>query len=460
MKKDTAQDRTRTRVVVVGGGFVGLNIANQLGSRLRVDLTVIDRRNHHLFQPLLYQVAMAGLSPAEIAAPIRSLLSHHRNISVVKDVINSVDIEQRAVKGAYGTYPYDYLVLAPGAKTSFFGRDEWQHFAPGLKTIADATEIRRRVLGAFERAETASDAETKRALLTFVVVGGGPTGVELAGALGEMSRLTLARDFRNIDPKLTRVILVDGGTRVLKTFHEALSAKALRDLERLGVHVWTNTRVTDVGDGYICLGDEVLRAATILWAAGVQASELNHTLGVELDRGGRVVVEPDLSIPGHPDIFVAGDASHCKGPDGKAPLPGVASVAIQQGKYLGKLIRREMRGRERKPFRYRDKGQMATIGRSRAVVQAGSARVTGLVAWLAWLLVHIYYLSSFRNRLLVLIHWAYSYLTVSRGARLIVDKIEHRVPQAKQQATTPEPDTPTDDSTGQDSKPESQDDKP
>ena len=417
--------KERTRVVIIGGGFAGINAAKGLGSRSGIEVVLIDRRNHHLFQPLLYQVAMAGLSPANIAAPIRSLLSEHENITVLKGEVNAIDLQARTVSGDFGEETYDYLVVATGAKQSYFGHSEWKEYAPGLKTLAQATEIRRRVLESFERAETTKDPTLKKALLTFVVVGGGPTGVELAGAIGEMSRSTLARDFRHIDPKRTRVILVEAGPRILPSFPPELGERAVRDLESLGVQVWTTCPVTDVLPGSIKFGDESLQAATVLWAAGVKASRLAGMVSEDLDRQGRVMVQEDLSIKGHPEVLVAGDAAHCKDADGETPLPGVAPVAMQQGHYLARLIRRERKGKPREPFRYVDKGQMATIGRSRAIVQSGPIRLTGFMAWMAWLVVHVYYLSTFRNRLLVLLQWAFSYVSFARGARLIVDKEEH-----------------------------------
>lgn len=432
-------DKERTRVVIIGGGFAGINAAKGLGSRSGVEVVLIDRRNHHLFQPLLYQVAMAGLSPANIAAPIRGLLSEHENITVLKGEVNHIDLEAKTVSGDFGEQSYDYLIIATGAKQSYFGHEEWAEYAPGLKTLAQATEIRRRVLDAFERAETTQDPALKKALLTFVVVGGGPTGVELAGAIGEMSRSTLARDFRHIDPKRTRVILVEAGPRILPTFPTELGERAVRDLESLGVQVWTTCPVTHVMPGSIALGDESLNTATVLWAAGVRASRLTKMLGAELDRQGRVMVQDDLSLPGHPEVLVAGDAAHCRDAEG-APLPGVAPVAMQQGRYLARMIQAEQRGKEREPFHYVDKGQMATIGRSRAIVESGPIRLTGFTAWLAWLVVHIYYLSTFRNRLLVLLQWAFSYVSFARGARLIVDKEEHgQRPAALRSGSGPSP---------------------
>lgn len=412
------------RVVIVGGGFAGLNAAKILGRRRdSLEVVLIDRRNHHLFQPLLYQVAMAGLSPADIAAPIRSLLSEFRNTRVIQGEVKGVDAARKRVHGDFGEERYDYLLLAAGAMHAYFGREEWEPYAPGLKTVEQATEIRRRVLTAFERAEaTAEDRSERKRQLTFVIVGGGPTGVELAGAIGEMSRTTLARDFRTIDPKLTRVILIEAGPRILKTFDEGLASQTTRDLESLGVQVWTNSRVTKVDAEGVEVGEERIGAATVLWAAGVKAAEFEGVEAIaERDRIGRIAVGEDLSVEAHPEIFVAGDLAYATHEQAQG-YPGQAPVAMQQGRFVARAILRELAGEPRGSFRYVDKGQMATIGRSRAIVEAGSLRFSGLFAWWVWLLVHIYYLTGFRNRVLVLIQWAWSYLTFSRGARLIVDK--------------------------------------
>jgi NADH:ubiquinone reductase (H+-translocating) len=409
------------RVVIVGGGFAGLNCARRLGHKGGAQVMVIDKRNHHLFQPLLYQVAMAGLSPAEIAAPIRGLLGKYRNIKVLQALVERIDRASRRVITDRGEYEYDYLLLAAGAQHSYFGHNEWEAFAPGLKTLEQATEIRRRVLSAFERAEAETSAAAQEALLTFVVVGGGPTGVELAGAIGEVSRFTLARDYRNIDPTQTRVVLVEAGERILPSFSPELSARATLDLQKLGVQVLTKTRVTNIDADGVQLDAERLASKTTLWAAGVAASDLGQGLGVATDRQGRVMVNADLTLPEDERVFVAGDQAHAQGPSGQ-PLPGVATVALQQGSYVADAILDRAAGRVVSPFSYWDKGQMATIGRSRAILQSGGIRLTGFVAWVAWLLVHIYYLSSFRNRLLVLFQWAWSYMTFARGARLIVEK--------------------------------------
>lgn len=408
------------KVVIVGAGFAGLNAARQLRSAREVDVTVIDRENHHLFQPLLYQVAMAALSPAEIAAPIRTLLSQG-NARVIQATAQRIDVDSRRVITECGEFSYDYLLLACGAQHAYFGREDWEVHAPGLKNLPQATEIRRRVLEAFELAERENDVNIRRRHLTFVVVGGGPTGVELAGAIGEMSRYTLARDFRAIDPRQTRVILVEAGPRILPSFDPKLAARAMRDLESLGVQVWTAARVTDISDDGVVIGSEKVAASTVLWAAGVRASDIGRTLGVPLDQVGRVIVGEDLSIPGHPEVFVTGDLAHRVGADGK-PLPGVALVAMQEGIHAARMIHQDLRGEPRKPFRYHDLGQLATIGRSRAICEIFGLKLSGWLAWWVWLLVHIYRLSGFRNRVIVLIQWAWSYMTFARGARLIVGK--------------------------------------
>lgn len=409
------------RVIVIGAGFAGLNAARELGGQDGVEVLVIDRRNHHLFQPLLYQVAMAGLSPAEIAAPIRALLSAHANIRVLCGEVTSVDLDARHVVTATDTHAYDYLIVACGSRHTYFGHSEWERFAPGLKTIEQATEIRRRVLTAFEEAEKESDPVRRKALLTFVVVGGGPTGVELAGAVGEMSRFTLARDFRNIDPKLTRVILVEAGPRILPMFSEGQASRAVRDLESIGCQVWTASKVTNVTAESVDIDNERVAAATTLWAAGVEAVALRTPLATATDRQGRLIVGADLSLAGHPEVFVGGDLAHVKDAGGK-PLPGVAPVALQQGRFIGRTIVGELAGKPRGEFRYRDKGQMATIGRRRAIVEVGRLHFAGFFAWVVWLVVHIYYLAGFKNRIFVVMQWAWSYLTFHRGARLIVGK--------------------------------------
>ena len=408
-------------VVVVGAGFGGLNAVKKLGNVEGIEVTVLDRSNHHLFQPLLYQVAMAGLSPADIAAPIRSLLGSYRNVRVLQGTLTALDPATRTLTTDFGTLNYDYLVLACGARHSYFGHEEWEEHAPGLKTLEQATEIRRRILSAFEVAERISDKEEQRRQLTFVVVGGGPTGVELAGAIGEMSRFTLARDFRNIDARLARIILIEAGPRVLPMFSEAQASRATRDLETLGVQVWVSSKVTGIDADGVTAGGERIRAATVLWAAGVEASVIGRQVGAELDRQGRVIVEADLSVKPYPNIFVIGDMAHCAHETGK-PLPGTAPVAMQQGRFVARTILRDLRGDKREAFHFVDKGQMATIGRSRAILDKGRFHLAGFLAWVLWLIIHIYYLTGFKNRLLVVAQWAWSYLTFGRGARLIVNR--------------------------------------
>jgi NADH dehydrogenase len=392
-----------------------------LGGKHGVDVILIDRRNHHLFQPLLYQVAMAGLSPADIAAPIRSLLARYPNIQVLLGEVRGLDLPRNIVLADIGELSFDYLVLCSGATHSYFNHEGWEEYAPGLKTIEQATEIRRRVLTAFEEAERCRDPEAQRRLLTFVIVGGGPTGVELAGAIGEMSRFTLAKDFKLINAQSARVILVEAGPRILPMFSEAQAARAERDLETLGVTVRTSNPVTRIDSTGVDIGNERVPASVVLWAAGVQASPLGRLTGAETDAQGRVLVETDLSIPRYRNVFVAGDLARFTHQTGK-PLPGTAPVAMQQGRYIGKSILRDLQSRSREPFHFVDKGQMATIGRSRAIVEIGKLKFGGWVAWILWLVVHIYYLTGFEKRILVVFRWAWSYLTFGRGARLIVGK--------------------------------------
>jgi len=409
------------RVLIVGGGFAGYNAARTLGRAGGVDVTLIDRRNYHLFQPLLYQVATAGLSPADIAAPLRSMLSQYSNITVLLGEVRKVEFDRNVAVTDIGEIAYDYLILCCGATHSYFGHNDWEEYAPGLKTLEQATEIRRRILLAFEEAERLTDAEERRKYMTFVIVGGGPTGVELAGAIGEMSRFTLAKDFRSINARLARIFLIESGPRILPSFSESQSSRAVRDLEQLGVQVWTSRAVTMIDADGVQVGQDRLRAGTVLWAAGVQASPLGRLAGLQVDRQGRVSINPDLSIPGHHNVFVAGDQSVFVHQTGK-PLPGTAPVAMQQGRYIARTILADTKGQPRRPFHFIDKGQMATIGRSKAVVEIGSIRLNGWIAWVAWLTVHIYYLTGFKNRLLVVLQWAWSYITFGRGARLIVGK--------------------------------------
>jgi NADH dehydrogenase len=409
------------RVLIIGGGFAGLNAAKTKGNKQKVEVTLIDRSNYHLFQPLLYQVAMAGLSPAEIAVPIRSLLAGYRNINVLQGKAISFDLRNKTVHTDQGDLVFDYLIIACGVQHTYFGHEEWEEYAPGLKTIEQATEIRRRILTAYEKAESEKNAANRKELLTFIIVGGGPTGVELAGAIGEMSRFTLAKDFKHIDPRLTRVILLEAGPRILPSFSEAHSGSVTRDLEKLGVQVWTKSLVTKVDAEGVEIGKERILASTVLWAAGVKASDISHELGSGLDKFGRVIVEPDLSLKGYPDVFVVGDQAHFAHQTG-IPLPGLAPVALQQGRFVARNIIRLVNGKARVTFRYVDKGQMATVGRGRAIVEIGRFRLSGLIAWLAWLFVHIYYLTGFKNRFLVVMHWAWYFFTFRKGARLIVNK--------------------------------------
>jgi len=407
------------QVVILGGGFGGLAAARALAAA-PVRLLVLDRRNHHLFQPLLYQVATAGLSPAEIASPIRRILRRQKNATVLLAEATAVLPDKKRVTLSDGDVGYDWLIVATGATHSYFGHDAWAPFAPGLKTLEDALEIRRRVLVAFEAAEREPEAEKRRPWLTFVVIGGGPTGVEMAGAFAEVARHTLARDFRHIDPRTARVILVEAGPRILAAYPPDLSEKAARQLEALGVQVWTGKGVTAVdADGVQMAGDR-LGARTVVWAAGVQGSPLARTLGVPLDRAGRVKVEPDLTVPGRPEIFVIGDLAAIE-QDGR-PVPGVAPAAMQMGRHAGENLLRAMRAEPPRPFRYRDKGSLATIGRSRAVAVFGAMKLTGFVAWAAWLGIHIFFLIGFRNRFVVLFTWAWAYLTHQRSARLILGR--------------------------------------
>jgi len=413
------------RVAIVGAGFGGLNAAKALANA-PVKITMIDRKNFHTFQPLLYQVATAGLSPGEIAAPIRSILRSHRNVEVLMAEVTGFDLERRIVHTPEVQVAYDYLIVAAGAQHSYFGHDEWEPLAPGLKTIEDALEIRRRVLLAFELAERQAVAGETATPINFVVVGGGPTGVELAGTLAEISRHALAHEFRSIDPARTHIVLLEGGPRVLAAYAEDLSRSAEEQLKELGVEVRTSTTVTKVEPGAVCLGNTRLPATVVLWAAGVAASPLGKALGGGVDRAGRVPVAPDLSLPGHPEIFVIGDLAAAKAEGGKL-LPGVAPVAIQQGRFVAKLIRDEVKSgglRSRPAFHYWDKGSLATIGRAAAVAQFGRIHISGFVAWLSWLFVHILFLIGFRNRLLVFIQWAWSYFTYERGARLITGRTD------------------------------------
>lgn len=410
------------RVFIVGGGFAGLSAARAL-ARSPVRVMLLDRRNHHVFQPLLYQVATASLSPADISAPIRSVLRGQKNCEVVLAEVTGVDIAKRHLIVRGGHVRYDYLILAAGATHAYFGHDEWASIAPGLKSIEDATRLRRRILLAFESAEYEGSAAARRAALTFGIVGAGPTGVELAGAIKEIAGQTLPKDYRHIDTRTTRVIVFEAGDRVLPTFPPESSARAQRDLERMGVEVRLNAAVTNVTPGAIHVGEEEIPVGNVFWAAGVRASPLGGSLGVPLDRTGRVIVGPDLTIPGHPEVFVVGDTAAATSADTGEPVPGVAQGGIQMGRYAGRTIAGEVAGRStperREPFIYRDKGLLAIIGKAKAVAAIGRFRVGGFPAWLLWGGIHIAFLIGFRNRLVVLLSWFWSWLSNARDARLI-----------------------------------------
>ena len=422
--------KLRKRVIVVGGGFGGISTVKAL-AHAPVHVTLLDRSNHHLFQPLLYQVAMAGLGPNEIAAPIRSVLRQQDNARVLLAEVTGVDLAARRVfTRECPAIEYDFLVLAPGAVNAYFGHDDWAHVAPGLKDLDDAIEIRRRVLLAFEAAERESDATAQRKHLTFVVIGGGPTGVELAGAIAELATFVLARDFRAIKPDATRVVLVEGGPRVLSSFDPDLSERAIDSLHQMGVEVRLGARVTEIDSQGVSLGAERIAASTVLWAAGVRASPLCERLGLPVDRAGRVKVEADCSVPGHREVFCIGDAANFTPEGEESPLPGVSPVAMQQGRFVARSIQRAIEKHEPGTFAYLDKGSMATIGRRRAVAAVGKLHLSGLLAWLAWLTVHIFYLIDFRNRVVVLFDWAWSYFTYQRGSRLITGhRLEAGVPE-------------------------------
>ncbi len=416
----TAADRL-PHVVIVGAGFGGLAAARGL-RRAPVRITIIDRSNHHLFQPLLYQVATAALSPADIAAPIRRIFRHQSNVSVMLAEATAVNLDEKRVVLADGAVDFDILIVATGATHAYFGHDDWGEHAPGLKSLHDALRIRRRVLLAFEIAERETDESRRRAWMTFVIVGAGPTGVELAGTLAGVSRQTLARDFRHINTASARVILIEATPRVLGAYTQDLSEAARQQLEKLGVTVWTGVQVTGIDAEGVWIGRERIHAHSVIWAAGVAASPLGVALGVPLDQAGRVLVEPELSVPGRDDIYVIGDLAHLE-KDG-ALVPGVAPAAMQEGLHVAGNIMRTLRGQPRLPFHYVDKGMLATIGRGAAVAKIGPIKVSGSVAWLLWLFVHILFLIGFRNRLLVMIQWAWSYVTFDRGARLITEPLK------------------------------------
>ena len=405
------------RVVIVGGGFGGLEAAKKLACK-NVRLTVIDRTNYHLFQPLLYQVATAALSPADIAAPIRAILHKCNNVEVMLAEVQSVDVNTRVVHAGDLAVQYDYLILATGARHSYFGHPEWEHLAPGLKSLEDAVEIRRRILLAFEFAEKISDPAARAAAMTFVIIGGGPTGVEMAGAIAEIARHTLARDFRHIDPSSARVVLIESEPQVLAAFPEDLRTSAMKQLQDLGVEVRAGVHATDLTEAGLRVGDEFIPCRVKIWAAGNNASFVGKSLGVPIDRVGRVIVQNDLTIPRHPEVQVIGDLANLTGKDGK-PLPGVSPVAMQQGRHAARNILNIIEGRKPQRFWYFDKGNMATIGRNKAVADLHVLHLSGLPAWVAWLFVHIVFLVGFRNRVAVLFQWAWAYLTFNKGARLI-----------------------------------------
>jgi NADH:ubiquinone reductase (H+-translocating) len=438
MSQSEASQQQR-RVVIVGAGFGGLSAAIGLKAP-EFQVTLIDQHNYHLFQPLLYQVATAGLSPADIAGPVRNIVRDQRNVSVILAQVSGVDLARREVLAEGRRIPFDDLIIATGARHAYFGNDHWAAHAPGLKTIDDATYLRRRILLAFEKAETEPDPLERRRLLNFVIVGGGATGVEMAGAIAELAKRALAADFRVIDPRSARIILVEAGPRLLPAFAPSLSETAKHSLEKLGVEVRLNASVTDLDGGGVSIGPERIESRTAIWAAGVMASAAGRWLEAETDRAGRVIVNADLTVPGHPNVFVIGDTAHVATPTGNL-LPGVAPVAKQQGKYVAKLLRARIGGKTLPPFRYRDYGALATIGRKSAVVEIGRVKIRGFLAWIIWSVAHIYFLIGFRNRLAVALHWLWNYMTFQRGTRLITgvtgSRMEEVADPRKQPARSP-----------------------
>lgn len=426
------------RVVIIGGGFGGLYAARRLGKK-DLEVTLIDKRNFHLFQPLLYQVATGGLSPGDIASPLRAVLNRYKNIRVIKGKVNRIDPDQKIVYADDEPFYYDSLIVAAGAKKTYFGNDGWQEFAPGLKSLEDALNMRQRIFERFEMAEREPDPQKRQALLTFVIIGGGPTGVELAGALAELAYSTLKQDFREMDPRSTKIMLIEGGPRILPAYPEKLSRRAIKSLRRLKVTVETSTFVREIHEQSVIVtkkenGEEkesCISSASVLWAAGIQstglAANLAEKTGAETDRAGRIKVQPDLTIDGYPDIFVIGDMALVEDADGE-PLPGVAQVAMQQGKYAARLIRKRHKGRSLKPFRYQDRGNLAVIGRNAAVADLGRLKFSGWPAWLLWVFIHIAYLIEFDNRVLVMFQWATNYFTRKRGARLITGTVDSKLP--------------------------------
>lgn len=420
-----ASGQSLPHVVILGGGFAGLEAAKTL-RKAAVRLTLIDRQNHHLFQPLLYQVATASLNPSDIAAPIRRILRGQKNLTVIMARATEIDVASKAVVLDDGRIPFDYLMVATGVKHAYFGKPEWEKWAPGLKSMKDALEIRERVVMAYEAAERETDPDRRAELLTFVIVGAGPTGAELAGALSEIARWSMRADFRNFDPASARVVLLEGTDRVLPAMAPDLSAKAERQLRKLGVEVRTGAFVTAIDGHGVMLGDERIRSRVILWAAGVAASPVGATLGVAVDGAGRVIVEPDLSISSEPSIFVAGDLVSMQ--QNGVLIPGVAPAAMQQGRHVARNIQRSISGKPTLPFHYVDKGSLATLGKSAAVAQIGKIKLSGTIAWLAWALIHVYFLVGFRNRFFVLVEWARSYFTSERQARLVTNDVEDVFP--------------------------------
>ena len=433
MESSSSPAELLPKVLIVGGGFGGLSAAKELSGK-EVSITLIDRTNHHLFQPLLYQVATAGLSPADIAQPIRHILRDAKNIEVVLGEVDRIDCDSKQVRTTDNiAYAYDYLVLAAGARHSYFGHDEWEAFAPGLKSLEDAIELRRRILRAFEAAEMSNSDQDREAALTFTIVGAGPTGVEMAGAIAELAHKTLSTDFRCIDPRSTRILLLDGAPRVLQSFPEDLSRSALAQLKSMGVEVHTGAIVKDVSSRGVTVNNEFVPSRTVVWAAGNAAAPIAKSFGAETDRAGRIMVNEDLSVPGHPEIFAIGDVACFKHQTGQ-PLPGVSPVAMQMGRRVSKNILLLIRGEKPEPFRYFDKGSMATIGRNKAIADLKFARLGGFFAWLTWLSVHLIFLVGLRNQLLVLFQWAWSYLTFGRGARLIYETFRPKTPSPEARA--------------------------
>ncbi|MEC9491490.1 NAD(P)/FAD-dependent oxidoreductase [Flexistipes sp.] len=408
------------KVVIIGAGFGGLNAAKILAGNKDFSITILDKENHHLFKPLLYQVASAGLNESDIAYPIRSIFAKNENVKVFKENVVDIDGESKKVITDSKIHEYDYLIIACGAVENYFKNSNWISFAPPLQKLSHAQHLRNKILNAFEMAEKSEDDEERKKHLTFVIVGGGPTGVELAGAIGEITRITLTKDFRNIDPSLSRIILIEANNTILRSFDKKLIKKALRDLESLGVQIWNSSKVTDIREDSISIASETLKTSTIMWAAGTMANSLAERIHCDKDQMGKILVENDLSLNQFPDVYAVGDIVHFE-QNGRV-LPGLAPVAMQQGKYAAKVILKREAGKPYKPFKYRDKGQLATIGRSKAIAEIKRFKVSGTLAWITWLFVHVLYLTGFKNRMLVMLQWAWSYFTFKKGARIIIDK--------------------------------------